>query len=100
MAIPKLADPINDFSAGELDIDVKRSGSPLVKMGGRLMLNWRILNSHKKANRPGRSVLAALGGGIGRVEEITIAGNVFAVGFGNGELGIFNAMGVLVFFTL
>ena len=57
MAVPKLDDAINDFSAGELDPDIKRSVSQLIKLGGRQMVNWRTLSSHKKANRPGRSAL-------------------------------------------
>ena len=95
MPIPKLDDAINDFSAGELDPDVKRSGSPLIKMGGRQMLNWRTLNSHKKANRPGRSALFLASG---RVEEFVMrGGNVFFLNFAAGVLKVFNAAGTQVF---
>ncbi|HET8921341.1 MAG TPA: hypothetical protein VFN27_16900 [Xanthobacteraceae bacterium] len=97
MPIPKLDDAINDFSAGELDPDVKRSGSPLIKMGGRQMVNWRTLSSHKKANRPGRFALFLAGG---RVEEIAMqGGSVFFLAFAAGSLKVFNAAGAQVFST-
>jgi hypothetical protein len=96
MAVPKLDDAINDFSAGELDPDLKRSGSQLIKLGGRQMRNWRTLNSHKKANRPGRSALFLASG---RVEEISMAGTVFFLCFANNFLQVRNAAGTQVFAT-
>jgi hypothetical protein len=91
MAIPKLDDAINDFSAGELDPDLKRSGSQLIKLGGRQMRNWRTLNSHKKANRPGRSALFRA---IGRTEKIIMPGGAaFFLNFSAGALTIYNPDG-------
>lgn len=95
MPIPKLDDAINDFSAGELDPDVKRSSSPLIKMGGRQMVNWRTLSSKKKANRPGRSALFLA---KGRVEEVLMpGGTLFYLNFDNAALKVFNAAGAVVF---
>jgi hypothetical protein len=97
MAVPKIDDAINDFSAGELDPDLKRSGSQLIKLGGRQMLNWRTLNSHKKANRPGRSALFQA---LGRTEKIVMPGGAtFFLNFSAGQFNVFNVDGTTAFTT-
>lgn len=97
MAIPKQLVVINDFSSGEVDVDLKRGGDSPSASGGRQMANWRVLNSKKKANRPGRSALFLESG---RVDEILMSpGNKFFLAFGNGYLKVYNAAGAQVFST-
>jgi hypothetical protein len=96
MAVPKIEEAINDFSAGELDADVKRSSTPLNRLGGRQAANWRILNTHKKANRPGRIALFLA---QGRSEEFVMAGSIFFLNFAAGSLKVYNAAGAQVFST-
>src|ERR1017187_1843732 len=89
--LPEAMAPQNDFSAGELNIDAKRSDDPLVKTGARQLSNWRILNSRKVVNRSGRSALFPA---YGRVDEVLIApGQIYRLCFGNGTLQIRDASG-------
>lgn len=84
-----------DFSAGEVDSEVKRDDtSPLMKAGARQMRNWRILNTKGLTNRPGRRALFIENG---RVEEITMGPGVtmFLV-FGNGTFRVYGANGTLL----
>src|SRR6516162_7126437 len=99
MAIPKVLNAQRDFSGGELDETIKRADEmPLMKTGARQMLNWRIVSSKSIQNRPGRSALFTLSGALnGRVEEFTMAGQLFYLGFGPGVIGIMNNVGALIF---
>lgn len=91
--IPKMDIAINDFSAGELNSDVKRNANNVT--GGRVMSNWRTLNSRKMKNRPGRRVLFLESG---RVDEVLMSpGNTFKLLFGNGTLRVRDATGAQVF---
>lgn len=94
MALPKMMTPQNDFSAGQLNEDAKRSDDPLVKAGARQMKNWRILNSRKLTNRPGRTALFPT---EGRVDEVLITpGIVVRLCFGAGTLKIIDSSGAYV----
>src|ERR1700683_4069830 len=96
MAIPKITGAQRDFSAGELDVSMKRAGeNPMMKSGARQLSNWRVLNSGVVKNRPGRRGLFLE---TGRVEEVLMSpGNVFYLVFGNGYLRVYNAAGTQVF---
>jgi hypothetical protein len=85
-----------DFSAGEVDVEVKRDDTnPLMKAGARQMRNWRILNSKGVSNRPGRRAIFLEDG---RVEQVTMApGVVFFLAFGLETLRVYDANGALVF---
>ncbi len=98
MALPKILGAQRDFSAGELDVSMKRSDdNPIMKAGARQMSNWRIKNSKSVKNRPGRLALFLESG---RVEEILMSsGNTFYLAFGNGYLKVYNAAGAQVFTT-
>jgi len=89
MAIPKITGAQRDFSAGELDVTMKRADdNPMMKAGARQMSNWRILNSKATQNRPGRSPLFFE---TGRVEQVLMSpGNSFYLVFGNGYLRVYN----------
>src|ERR1017187_3289914 len=89
--LPEAMAPQNDFSAGELNVDAKRSDDPLVKTGARQLSNWRILNSRKVVNRSGRTALFPTDG---QVDEVLIApGQIYRLCFGNGTLKIRDASG-------
>ena len=95
MADQQLLTVINDFSSGEVDVDIKRGADSAMVAGGRQMLNWRVLNSRKKCNRPGRSALFLE---TGRVDDVLMSpGNKFFIAFGNGYLKVYNAAGTQVF---
>jgi hypothetical protein len=96
MTIPKITGAQRDFSAGELDVEMKRADdNPIMKTGARQMLNWRILNSHAVKQRPGRTALFKENGP--RVEPILMRpGQLFYLAFGAGYLRIYNAAGALV----
>jgi hypothetical protein len=96
MAIPKILGAQRDFSAGELDKSAKRADeNPVVKDGGRQMVNWRVLSPRSLQNRPGRSALFLASG---RTEEVTMPGGaVFFLNFSIGSLKVFNYAGVQVF---
>jgi hypothetical protein len=70
MAIPELLSAQRDFSAGELDPEMKRRDDlPIYKAGGRQMRDWRILNSGIIEQRPGRRALYLQ---TGRVDQIAV----------------------------
>jgi hypothetical protein len=98
MAIPKITGAQRDFSAGELDVSMKRSDeNPLMKIGARQLANYRVLNSGAVKNRPGRTALFPE---TGRVEKVLMSpGNIFYLAFGNGYLRVYNAVGTRVFST-
>lgn len=89
--LPETMAPQNDFSAGELNADAKRSDDPLVRTGVRQAINWRIINSRKATNRQGRTALFPT---EGRVDEVLVApGQIYRLCFGNGTLKIRDASG-------
>lgn len=84
--LAKVIEPQTDFSAGELNPDAKRTDDPLVKSGARQMSNWRILNTRKLNNRPGKTALFPTDG---RCDEVLVAPDViFRLCFGDGTLKI------------
>ena len=98
MAIPKITGAQIDFSAGELDDNVKRAHDSIQKVGARQMANWRLLSSKAITNRPGRSALFPTGASAGtRVEEFVMGGQLFFLGFGAGSIAVFNATGGVPF---
>lgn len=96
MAIAKIQGSQRDFSAGELDVAMKRADeNPIMKAGLRQASNGRILNSKAIQNRPGRRALFRE---AGRVEEVLIAsGSAFYLVFGNGYLRVYDSTGTQVF---
>lgn len=95
MASPQLDAALNDFSLGEVDPTAKRDAGPIVTTGARQMSNFRILNTHKIANRPGRSALFSE---TGRVDEITMGtAENFFLAFGPNYLRVYNSSGARVF---
>jgi hypothetical protein len=99
MTIPKITGAQRDFSAGEIDVSLKRSDEhPARKAGVRQMANWRILNSNTPQNRPGRSALFPISNGCSRIEEVTMStGNIFKIAFGSSRLQIIDSTGTIVF---
>lgn len=94
--IPKIEGSQRDFSAGEVDVELKRGDeNPILKAGVRQMSNWRILNSKAVTNRPGRSILYTQDG---RTERVLIAAGVtYDLCFGNdGSLKIRDSTGAVV----
>jgi hypothetical protein len=98
--IPKILGAQRDFSAGELDVEIKRADdNPVMKTGARQMVNWRILNSRAVKQRPGKS--AQFSGSGPRIEPILMyPGQRFYIVFGVGYLRVHNAVGTIVFDTL
>ena len=96
MAIPKIIGAQRDFSAGELDLSMKRADeNPMMKIGARQLSNFNILCSGAAANRPGRRALFLE---AGRVEKVLMSpGNIFYLVFGVGYLRVYNAAGARVF---
>lgn len=96
MAVPKNVTGQRDFSAGELDPEMKRGEEmPEYKAGARQMSNWRILNSRKVKNRCGRRALFKASD---RVEEYQIAPGVsYKFAFPSGAFKIFDSTGAQVF---
>src|ERR1017187_8928234 len=96
MAVPKITGAQRDFSAGELDVSMKRADeNPLMKIGARQLANWRVLSGGAATNRPGRTALFLE---TGRVEEVLMSpGNTFFLVFGNGYLRVYSTAGSLVF---
>lgn len=94
--IPKITGAQRDFSAGELDVSMKRADdNPVMKAGARQMSNWRIKNSKTVTNRPGRTALFLANG---RIEEIRMSPTAtFFIAFGNGTIKVFNSAGAQVF---
>jgi len=98
MAIAKITGAQIDFSAGELDDSVKRAHDSIQKIGARQMLNWRVLSSKAVQNRSGRAALFTFfGATAGRVEEFTMANQIFLIAFSGGALAILNAVGAILF---
>jgi hypothetical protein len=97
MAIPKELSPQTDFSAGQLNVDMKRSDSPILKSGARQMVNWRLRNSGRPQQRPGRRVQLLMGS-LGRVDEVLVLpSTVYRLEFTNlGELIIYDSAGTFV----
>jgi hypothetical protein len=85
-----------DFSAGEVDVEVKRDDTnPLMRAGARQMSNWRILNTRGLANRPGRRAIFPE---TGRVERVTMKpGSTFFLAFGPATLRVYDENGAMVF---
>lgn len=98
MAIPKIIGAQRDFSAGEVDVALKRADeSEARKRGARQLSNWRILNAGNVQDRPGRSLQFPISNGCTRVEEFTISpGNTFKIAFGSGRYQIITSAGVVV----
>lgn len=97
--IPKIDIALNDFSGGELDVDAKRMNGEVALTGARTATNWRILNSRKLSNRPGRRALFLQSG---RIDEVLMSpGNKFFLQFGsgvpNGVLTVYDTAGTLLF---
>jgi len=100
--IPKIQGAQRDFSAGEIDVTMKRADeNPLMKSGARQCANLRILNSRAVTNRPGRRALFLE---TGRVEEILMLSatpgvvNTFYLVFSNnGILRVYDSTGARVF---
>lgn len=100
MAIPKIVGTQRDFSAGELDLSMKRADeNPTMKIGARQLSNFRILNSGAAVNRPGRSALFPVFASE-RIDEVLMSpGNIFYLEFGSGGLAVRNAAGTQVFLS-
>lgn len=96
MPLPKIITAQRDFSAGEVDVNLKRDeDNEVFKRGLRQCSNFRILNSKKLGQRLGRSAKFIDGP---RVDEVLMSpGNVFYLVFGNGSLSVYNAAGTRVF---
>lgn len=95
MAVPRNISAQRDFSAGEVDADIKRDDErPEFKSGLRQASNVRILNSRKLSNRCGRRVLFKE---TGRVDEIVMSGATFYLAFSAGTLRVYSAAGTQVF---
>jgi hypothetical protein len=93
--VQKILGAQRDFSAGEVDITLKRADDhPARKAGVRQCANFRILNSNSVQNRSGRRALFPE---IGRNEKIVVAPGVFYyLAFGNGTLKIRDTTGAVV----
>jgi hypothetical protein len=95
--VQKIQGSQKDFSAGEVDVTLKRADdNPLHKAGCRQLSNFRILSSGAVKNRPGRT--ARFTAAVGRTEEVEmVGGTVFYLAFGAGTLDVFNSAGAQVF---
>src|SRR5262245_36626934 len=99
MAVPKVVQSQTDFSAGQVDVSAQRSDSTEairshVRAGGRTVVNWRPLNARSLSNRPGRRMLAIIGGF--RVDEFTMGTESFKLMFLNAELKVLNESNAVV----
>jgi hypothetical protein len=97
MAMPKAMDPQTDFSAGQLNVDMKRSDNPILRAGARQLLNFRILHTGRAQQRPGRRIKAILSG-VGRVDQVLVLpGLVYLLSFTNdGTVFVSDSNGVFV----
>lgn len=96
MPVPELLSAQRDFSAGELDPEMKRSDDlPIFRSGGRQMADWRILNSRVIEQRPGRRALYLQ---TGRVDQVSVSPTqTFDLCFGgDGSFAIRNSAGAIV----
>jgi hypothetical protein len=85
-----------DFSAGEVDLVLKRADdNPARKAGVRQLSNFRIQSSGSATNRPGRTLLFVQ---QGRTEQILVApGVIYRLCFGgDGSLTVRDATGIVV----
>lgn len=96
MAAPKIVTSQTDFSAGQVDTDLKREGdSEVYKRGLRQCSNFRITNAKKLTQRLGRSAKFIDGP---RVDEVLMGpGQVFFIVFGDHALSVYNTAGTRVF---
>lgn len=94
--MPSVVASQSDFSAGELDPQVKRDNkNPIVQAGVRQATNFRIINTKGLKNRSGRRALFAAND---RVEEFLIApGVTYYIAFPSASLKIYDSTGTLVF---
>lgn len=95
MPLPKVITAQRDFSAGQVNIEIKRSDDhPFLKAGARQMSNWRI--QHRGiTNRPGRRVLFLDGP---RCDEVFMQeNNLFRLIFLDQRLKVRNAAGTVVY---
>lgn len=96
MAVPQLLSSQRDFSAGELDTEMKRADDlPIYRAGARQMRNWRTLNSRTLEQRPGRRALYRHDG---RIDEVAVTPTLtYDLCFGgDGALAVRTAAGVVV----
>lgn len=71
MAVPDLLSAQRDFSAGELDPEMKRADDlPIYRAGGRQMSDFRITNARIIQQRPGRRALYLQ---TGRVDQVSVS---------------------------
>jgi hypothetical protein len=98
MPLQKVSVAQRDFSAGEIDVSMKRDeDSEVFKKGLRQCSNFRILTSNKLGQRLGRTAKFIDGP---RVDEVLMApGQIFYLVFGNHALSVYNAAGTRVFHT-
>lgn len=96
MAAPKIVTSQTDFSAGQIDTDLKREGdSEVYKRGLRQCSNFRITNAKKLTQRLGRSAKFIDGP---RVDEVLMGpGQVFFLVFSDHALSVYNTAGTRVF---
>ncbi len=94
--MPSVVTAQTDFSAGELDVEVKRDNKNALTMAGaRQASNFRILNAKGMKNRPGRRALFQE---TVRVEEVLMApGVTYYLAFPSGFLRVYDAIGTQVF---
>jgi len=98
MPLSTVLDAQRDFSAGELDADLKRRDDvPMMKAGARQMSDFRILNSGQIQQRSGRRFQFAAPAGS-RTDEIEVApGVIYRLVFGSdGSLSIVTSANALV----
>lgn len=90
----KLYSAQTDFSYGQVNANFKRrDDTEPVKLGARVMSNWRILATGQAVPRPGRRALFAPGGP--RTERIRMGdGSVWEIAFSTGKVAIFTTGGV------
>lgn len=95
MGVPELLSSQRDFSAGELDAEMKRrDDQPITKAGGRQMADWRILSSGNLEQRPGRRALYPQ---TGRVDQVDVNNVTYDICFGgDGSLAIRDGSGISV----
>lgn len=94
--MPDILSAQRDFSAGELDAEMKRRDDlPIYKSGGRQMRDWRILNSGILEQRPGRRALYLQSG---RIDQIQVSPNLtYDLCFGaDGTLAVRDSSGAVV----
>lgn len=93
MATPEIIAGQRDFSAGEVDQELKRADDlPIQRAGARQMRDWLAHASRTLEQRPGRRVKYLQGG---RIDRIRVAAGVFYdLAFSNGSIGVNDLLGV------